>query len=161
MRRDSDLAACVDALAEVHRHSGYPANWPADPAAWLSPPYLLGAWVSDRAGRMGGHVALASGVDDAELVDAAGCPAGQLASVARLFVRPGEQGRRLGEHLLGAAGAFASARALRLVLDVVDEPGSVAVALYERLGWQLVTRRPAAWVDARGAHPQVRLYLAP
>lgn len=32
-----DVGLCVGVLAEVHRASGYPANWPGDLAGWITP----------------------------------------------------------------------------------------------------------------------------
>ena len=83
-RRADDVPACVQALAEVHRKDGYPTRWPKDPADWLDSPGLLGAWVAEGAGVMAGHIALVVGVDDAELIKAAGRPAVELAMVSAL-----------------------------------------------------------------------------
>jgi ribosomal protein S18 acetylase RimI-like enzyme len=59
------------------------------------------------------------------------------------------------------AMTFASERGSGLVLDVVADHRSVAIHLYERLGWKLVGRRPAGWVLADGRRPQLRLYVLP
>ena len=58
-----------------------------------------------------------------------------VALVSRLFVAPAGRGQGLG-----------------------DGP---AVALYERLGWRLVERRPADWTAPDGRRPQLRVYRAP
>jgi hypothetical protein len=60
-RRPDDLPELVEALRAVHERDGYPVVWKADPAAWLSPAGLQGAWVAERAGRPAGHAALAKG----------------------------------------------------------------------------------------------------
>jgi hypothetical protein len=46
-RDEIDVDACVTALRAVYETSGYPSNWPADPAQWLRPPGMLQAWVAD------------------------------------------------------------------------------------------------------------------
>lgn len=153
------MSASVQALAEVHFQDGYPTRWPADPGAWLSPPDLLGAWVAVDDGEINGHVVLAGGVDNAQLIEAAGRPATELAMVSRLFVRPAIRGRRVGQQLLATVTAFAEEHETGLVLDVVDERRSAAIALYEQLGWRLVGHEPAGWVTAAGVRPQLRLYV--
>src|SRR5579875_1359301 len=56
VREDGDLDRCVQALAAVHQTSGYPANWPADPAGWLTPGGMAGAWVATTAAEpVAGH----------------------------------------------------------------------------------------------------------
>jgi len=149
----------VEVLAEVHRQDGYPTCWPTNPVGWLDAPGLLGAWVAEEDGVMAGHIALVAGVDDAQLIAVAGRPAAELAMVARLFVRPGARGRQVGEGLVCAATQFGSSRGLGLMLEVVNEPGSAARALYERLGWQLVGQHPAGWTTPSGDRPQLCLYL--
>lgn len=108
---------------------------------------------------MAGHIALVAGVDDAELITAAGRPAAELAMVSRLFVRSAARGRQHGEGLVSTATQFGSSRGLGLVLEVVKEPRSAAMALYARLGWQLVGQRPAGWTTPSGDRPQLCLYL--
>lgn len=130
-----------------------------NPAGWLTLPGMLGAWVAEHAGVLAGHIALVSGVDDAQLIAAAGRPAVELAMVSRLFVRPDARGRQVGERLLCAATQFGSSRGLGLVLEVVNEPGSAAMALYERLAWQLVGQHPAGWMTPSGERPQLCLYF--
>lgn len=46
------------------------------------------------------------------------------------------------------------------MLDVVDD-GGPAIALYERLGWELVDRRTADWQTPDGRRLPVRIYRAP
>jgi len=157
-RRPADLPACVKALAEVHVEDGYPKHWPEDPVTWLDPPELLAAWVSDRDETISGHVVLAGAVDDPLLARAMGRRLEQLASVSRFFVRPPARGAGLAQALLTEAGAFAAAHDLGLVLDVIDDALS-AISLYERLGWQLVGRRPASWTTDDGHRPLLRVYV--
>lgn len=82
---------------------------------------------------MAGHIALVVGVDDAELT-AVGRPAVELAMVSRLFVRPGTHGRHRGEALVRTATQFGSSRGFGLVLEVVKEPRSAAMAAVRAIG---------------------------
>ncbi len=142
-------------------HDGYPTRWPADPERWISPPGLLAAWVAVDGGMVCGHIALVAGVDDSRLVNVSGRQAEDLAAVSRLFVRPGYRGQRIGETLLDTVTLYATEHGLGLVLDVIDESRSAAIALYERGGWQLVGVHPASWMTPDGARPQLRLYVLP
>jgi GNAT superfamily N-acetyltransferase len=77
-RDEADVGTCVEALRAVHRASGYPANWPADPAQWLRPSHILQAWVATTDDTpIAGHVILRQ------------TPATERsAEVSRLFVVP-------------------------------------------------------------------------
>jgi ribosomal protein S18 acetylase RimI-like enzyme len=161
LRQTADLPACVEALAEVHREDDYPTHWPSDPVSWLTPPGLLAAWVVADSVGIQAHLALVAGVKDDRLNEAARRPADEIATITRLFVRPAARGNRLGERLLRTAGTYAADHDLALALDVVDEGRSAAIGLYERLGWHLVARRPAAWLMPSGDRPQLRIYVFP
>lgn len=161
-RVTADLAGCVAALAEAHTADRYPMRWPDDPAGWLSPDDMVGAWVAMLDGAVVGHVVLRSGVEAkaaVRLAADAGVPAERLVSVSRLYVAPAARRRGLAARLLGRAVADSGTR--RPVLDVVDEPGSAAIACYERAGWRHVVTLPAAWTRPDGEHPMVRYYLSP
>ena len=149
-RRAEEMAALVEMLREVHLKDGYPSRWPEDPEGWLSPPGLTRAWVAeDPETGLLGHVGV---VTDGE------GPAG----VTRLFVSPAARGRglALGARLLEAVTEWAREQGLGLVLDVVED-GGAAIALYERLGWQLVERGTADWETADGRRLPLRIYRAP
>jgi GNAT superfamily N-acetyltransferase len=133
--------------------------WPEDPGGWLSPRGLLDAWVAEVDGAVCGHIALAGGVADEQLIESSQRPPSEIAAVLRFFVAPAARTGGLGRVLLGTVTGSARERDLGLVLDVVDEPGSAAIALYERLGWQLVGQRAADWVTPDGVRPRVRLYV--
>ena len=64
LRTDDDLGECVGLLETVESTDRYPAHWPDDPALWLSPKAMLGAWVAETDGRIVGHVALNAGTAD-------------------------------------------------------------------------------------------------
>ncbi|MFG2530533.1 GNAT family N-acetyltransferase [Streptomyces sp. NPDC048516] len=115
-RRDTDLDACVALLAEVHTHSGYPHQWPDDPAGWLTPDSLTAAWVAETDGTVVGHAALCGH------------------EVSRLCVAPSARGAGLGGRLLRTVETAAAARGLRPVLEV-KATDTAAIGLYERLGW--------------------------
>ncbi|MFC6066692.1 GNAT family N-acetyltransferase [Streptomyces ochraceiscleroticus] len=136
-----DLPACVRLLRAVHLHSGYPYTWPADPAGWLTPEGLTGAWVAEDAdGRVAGHAALCGG------------------EMNRLFVAPEARGRGLGGRLLRHVTDEAAAGGLRPVL-AVNATDTAAIALYERWGWRLVRIERQDW---GGPEPvTVRHYEAP
>ncbi|MFI6810798.1 GNAT family N-acetyltransferase [Nonomuraea sp. NPDC050328] len=57
-RTPEDLPACVAALALVQAVDRYPVDWPADPAAWLTPSKLTAAWIAEESGTIFGHIAL-------------------------------------------------------------------------------------------------------
>jgi ribosomal protein S18 acetylase RimI-like enzyme len=135
-RRQDDLAACVAIIAETHRTSRYPVNWPADPVRWLTPPGLLGAWVAELAGAVVGHVGLA--VVQGALADTysagVGRPADRIAEITRLCVAGAARRRSVGSRLLDTATAAARSSGRRAVLGVFDQDRS-AIALYDNAGW--------------------------
>ena len=161
-RAEGDVEECVRVLAEVHRLDGYPVNWPDRPGAWLSHGPLLGSWVAELEGRLVGHVTLSPGGEDdlAPMLwsERNGAPRDMTAVVGRLFVAPEARGRRIGALLIGRAVEEARRRGLRVVLDVVASR-TAAAALYERLGWELMTVVEQQW----GRHRTVviRCYAAP
>jgi GNAT superfamily N-acetyltransferase len=163
-RTDDDLPGCVAALRTVQAVHAYPTAWPADPAGWLSPAGLVAAWVAgpageDPEGEIIGHVAVVAAADEA-VAAYTGTPPDRLVAVTRLFAVPAVRGRGTGAALLAAVTAHAADAGRRLWLDVIDE-GGPAIALYERLGWRLVDRRPAGWVPQDGRRRTVRVYAAP
>lgn len=125
-------------LAEVHRHDGYPVNWPARPGAWLTSASALGGWVADLDGRVAGHVGLTRSTegDLAPVLwgERNGTSGERAAVVGRLFVAPWARGHGIGALLMGRAVEEARHRGLHPVLDVVASD-TAAAALYERLGW--------------------------
>lgn len=159
-RAAEDLPACVRTLEAVHTSNAYPVRWPADPAGWLSPAGSTAAWIAELDGAVVGHMCVVRGVEDPLVTALTGAGPDRLSAVSRLFVAPDARGRGIGAALLAAGSAYASARGLRLMLDVVDD-GGPAVALYERSGWQLVDRRLADWTTPEGDRPPIRIYLAP
>lgn len=147
-RTTEDLDACVDALWAVHAVDGYPMNWPADPRRWLSPDRLLRAWVAEAPGAgIAGHVAIQSVTEPAALGE-----------VSRLFVVPAARRRGVAEALVRRAADWARARELPLVLNVVDEGRSAAVAFYEAGGWRYTHSSVADWRAADGSAVRLRHY---
>jgi GNAT superfamily N-acetyltransferase len=144
-RNPADLDACVAALREVHGADGYPMAWPADPAGWLTPPGVAAAWVASLADvPLAGH---------ALLVDR---PSGDL-ELARLFVRPAARRRAVAAALLTAAAS----RGRPLVLEVVDDGRSPAIALYEAAGWHHTHSTTASWTAPDGSPVRLRHYHRP
>ncbi len=80
-RTDADLAACVEALADVQAADRYPVDWPDDPRGWLTPGDLAAAWVAVADGAVTGHVGLAR-----TRLEPLGITLG--GAVTRLFVTP-------------------------------------------------------------------------
>ncbi|MFJ4200992.1 GNAT family N-acetyltransferase [Streptomyces sviceus] len=147
-RTDDDVQACVRVLAEVHRHDGYPVNWPARPGEWLAQTSALGGWVADLDGRVAGHVGLTRSAegDLAPVLwgERNGTSGEQAAVVGRLFVAPWARGHGIGALLMGRAVAEARHRGLHPVLDVVTSD-TAAAALYERLGWTRLATVEQRW----------------
>ncbi|GHH38929.1 GNAT family N-acetyltransferase [Streptomyces candidus] len=160
-RRDADLVACVRMLRAVHEASGYPRDWPAEPAGWLVSNDSLGEWVAESAdGELVGHVALTA-ADPARgdvapgLWDGAGQP---LAVVARLFVSPHDRGGGAGRALMRQVGRAAEESGRQAVLDVVAADTG-AVAFYERIGCRLLGSGEQDW--GGGEVVGVRCYAVP
>lgn len=130
-RSETDLDDCVGLLAEVHKSAGYPVNWPADPANWLSPPDALGIWVLTLDGKIAGHLIVTAEGTEGALVE-------------RLFVDPRRMGLGLGRQLLEYAIAFAGKVGRRLMLDVVGSRDG-AVGFYRKAGWRETGRTPIDW----------------
>ena len=160
LRRPEDLPGCGRVLADVHAADAYPSRWPADTAAWLSPPGLAAAWIIEHDGLIAGHVGMVLGLEDQVVSALTGAPPHRLASVTRLFVAPVARGHKLGAALICTVAGHAVELGLQLMLDVVDD-GGPAIALYERLDWQLVDRRVADWTTPEGRRLPVLVYLAP
>src|SRR6185503_18070936 len=57
-RASDDLPAAAAALVQVHHSDGYPVEGVADPAAWLTSPHQIAAWVAELDDHVVGHVAL-------------------------------------------------------------------------------------------------------
>lgn len=142
-RTAADLPACVEALRAVHEGDGYPLNWPADPAGWLTPPALLGAWVAERDGAVVGHAALSVPAAD-DVAPALWGDAARAVVVNRLFVAPAARGLSVGAALLERLTAEAATAGRHPVLDVVSSD-TAAVALYRRLGWRHLGDREQRW----------------
>lgn len=158
-RVPADLDDCVAALALVHAHSGYPVNWPAEPAAWLTPPALLAAWVAERDGRIVGHAALCRSEDGDPAARLWAARGGGVPAVCvnRLFVAPEARGLGGGAALMERAVAQARSRGLHPVLDVVA--ADPAAAFYARLGWQHLGLVDQRW--GPGQLVSLRCFAAP
>lgn len=138
----------MEILAEVHQISGYPTNWPGDPAGWLTPPETVAAWVaaSDDA-PVAGHLVLRQ------------LPPGPseqaVAEVSRLFVAPSARRQGVAQALLAQAMHWAEVNSHDFVLEVTDRL-QAAQTLYERIGFVRSATKQADWTTPAG-HP-VTLY---
>ena len=141
-RQAADIDLCVQALATVHQASGYPANWPADPARWLTPSGSIRAWIATtNALATAGHVIVrrlptsATGECTAE--------------VSRLFVVPAARRQGIALALLQETIHWAAANELDLELEVTDQLRA-ARAVYERAGFRIVSTKRADWTTPDG-----------
>jgi GNAT superfamily N-acetyltransferase len=150
-REAGDLDRCVRVLTAVHETSGYPANWPADPAGWLTPDGIARAWVATtREVPLAGHVIVRQ--------PDAGLAGGRAAEVSRLFVAPAARRRGVAQALLDQAIGWATPDGLDLVLDVTDELRA-ARALYERAGFRLTGTTVADWTAPGGQPVTLHRYV--
>lgn len=139
-RQPTDMDDLVSLLRAVHESDGFPARWPNDPHAWLTPSTLVAAWTGRQADAPApvGHVGLTQvvpGRDTTELWCHSTCsPPAQLRCVTALFVAPPARGTGLGAALLATAASFARTEGRRAVLEVASSD-QAAVALYEAQGW--------------------------
>lgn len=121
--------------------------WPSDPARWLTPATMVRGWVAvTDTGALVGHVLLCATQDPDTL------------EVSRLFVPPPGRGGGLGAELLGAARGWAAERGRRLVLEVVADERSHAIALYAREGWRRTGTVTAEWTGPDGGFVEVHRY---
>ncbi|AGZ42230.1 GNAT family N-acetyltransferase [Actinoplanes friuliensis] len=139
-RQAEDLDRCVEVLREVRLTDGYPLKWPSDPGAWLDRPELDQAWVAESSpGVIVGHVAVQNARE-----------------VTRLFVAPAARRLKVASALLDHVSVWAGGR---LILNVVDKPGSRAVAFYEGTGWRYTHTTTADWTGPRGEAVRLRHYV--
>jgi len=141
-RELADLDGCVAALASVHESGGYPTNWPADPARWLTPSGTINGWVAACEGSIVGHAVLRfpsfSTVSQSAV------------ELSRLFVTPEVRRKGIAAALMQATMRWAAAKDLDLELEVTDHL-QAARALYERSGFRLVATKQADWTTPDGA----------
>lgn len=148
-RTAADLDACVAVLGDVHRASGYPAHWPADPHRWLTPSRHIAAWVAEWDGDVVGHVSLTSATGEAAAehwAERTGRTVGEAVAVSRLFVAERARGNAIGRRLLAHADAEARQRGLHPVLGVLDH-NRPAIALYRDAGWRYLADADLALPD--------------
>ncbi|ALE72617.1 hypothetical protein FRP1_04960 [Pseudonocardia sp. EC080625-04] len=146
-RSPDDLPGCVAALAAVHGTDRYPMVWPGDPAGWLAPDGLLGAWVATVDDVVAGHVLLTADVGIAPV-----------ATVGRLFVAPRGRRRGIARLLLDHVREHARRHGLTLGLEVAEPGGGAAIELYERTGWTHVGTGTAGWTAPGGGPVTLRYY---
>ncbi|MGW0807652.1 GNAT family N-acetyltransferase [Nonomuraea sp. NPDC002799] len=160
-RTPEDLDACVKALAEVQAADRYPVDWPDNPAAWLTPDDLTGAWIAIEPTGEPGPTTGAGQTGAGPAVE----PTGVLGHVAltrdaeitRLFLTPAARGHGLATRLLDTVRAAA---ATPLKLEVSAE-GGAAIAFYERSGWRRVGSTRATWLNAAGEPALLHHYVSP
>ncbi|MEV0384676.1 GNAT family N-acetyltransferase [Nonomuraea sp. NPDC050643] len=169
-RTHDDLNACVTALAEVQATDRYPVHWPDDPAAWLTPDDLIGAWVATTPNPALKPTPTAPATTSAPTTATANdhaptAPATVFGHVAvtrdleitRLFVTPAARGRGLAEALLGTVRAAVPGP---LKLEVSSE-GEAAIRFYERSGWRRTGTTRATWLNAAGEPALLHHFVSP
>jgi GNAT superfamily N-acetyltransferase len=150
-REAADIDLCVQALATVHQTSGYPTNWPADPARWLTPSGIARAWIATTNELpIAGHVILRQ-----LPASAAG---ERTAEVSRLFVVPAARRQGIALALLQETIHWAAANELDLVLEVTDHLRA-ARALYERAGFRMANTTRADWTTPDGQPVTLHQYV--
>lgn len=146
-RREDDLPALVQLLAEQQPVTAYPLRWPLPfpVEEFLVRRTEEAAWVVEVDGTVTGHVSV--GRPDEEL-----CPVladlvdiDRVAVVSVLFVGLGAVGRGLGGLLLDTAMRSIRESGRVPVLDVVPTHER-AVGLYRSRGWHEVGRLRPAWL---------------
>jgi GNAT superfamily N-acetyltransferase len=154
VREPSDLDGCVDALGRVYATGGYPTNWPADPARWLSPSGLIKAWVASTDDiPVAGH-ALVSKLPDDVGKTGDGRPAVEF---GRLFVAPAARRQGVAQVLIRHAKDWAEDHHMDLVLWVTDHL-TAARTLYASTGFTLATTEVANWTAPDGSPVTVHRY---
>lgn len=132
-REPGHLDACVEVLRAVYRTSGYPTNWPPDPARWLTPRGMIAAWIASAGDLpVAGHVLLVRR-SPAE------------AEVSRLFVAPAAHRQGVARALLERAVCSG----LDLSLEVAGHLRG-AIALYRQAGFRLTSTSRASWTTPAG-----------
>ena len=150
VREPGDLDSCVSVLSRVHATSGYPTNWPTDPARWLTPSDLIEAWVAGTEETpVAGHAIVSKLPDDAD-----GRPAVEL---GRLFVDPAARRQGIAQALIQQAKDWAADRDLDLMLWVTDHL-SPARTLYANAGFTLVNSVLADWTTPDGGLVTIHRY---
>ena len=145
-REAADLGLCVEALAIVYRTSGYPANWPADPARWLTPSGIVHAWIGTTGELpVAGHLLLRQ------------LPSSAI-EVSRLYVVPAARRQGVALALLRKAIEWAATNERDLVLEVTDHL-KAARALYEQAGFRLVSAERADWTTPDGQPVTLHRYV--
>lgn len=147
------MRGCVDVLARVHADGGYPTNWPADPARWLTPSGLIEAWVAGT-----GEIPVAGHAIISQVIGRAHCP--PAAEIGRLFVDPAARRQGIAQALLQHAKEWAAVRDVDLVLWVTDHL-TAARTLYEGAGFTLTETAVADWTAPDGSRVTVHRYYWP
>jgi GNAT superfamily N-acetyltransferase len=150
-RGTADIDLCVQALAVVHQMSGYPTNWPADPARWLTPSGAIRAWIATTNEiPVAGHVILRQ--------LPASATGERAAVVSRLFVVPAARRQGIALALLEKTIHWAATNELDLVLEVTDHLRA-ARALYERAGFRRIDTKRADWTTPDGQPVTLHRYV--
>jgi GNAT superfamily N-acetyltransferase len=158
-RRDSDAAALVPALVEVHRLDGYPILERHASGEWLFGGAER-AWVAEADGIPVAHVSVVRDFTAPGLETSVPPGSPTILGLARLFVAPAGRGLGAASALIAHVEEYAAETGLPLALEVVEH-NTAAIALYERRGWTRVGSYSTDWFGDEGPHPVAHVYLAP
>ncbi|XVX20071.1 GNAT family N-acetyltransferase [Actinomycetota bacterium] len=151
-RRDEDVPALVEVLAEQRPTSRYPIRWPLPfPVEdFIAREGELLALVAEVDGQLAGHISVlrpVGGPDGPAPLWAAahGRPAEELAVVTAFFIGTPWQGTGLGGRMLDKAVEWIHANGYAACLDVV-QGFSPAADIYRRRGWVAVGEFRPDWL---------------
>ena len=149
-RREGDVPALAQVLADQQPTTRYPLRWPLPfpVEQFLVRATEEQAWVAELAGDPVGHVTV-SRVSDPEIAAILEPTVGltAIASISVLFVADHLRGSGIGGRLLDTAVTSIVRSGRRPVLDVVAGHHP-AVEVYRHRGWQEVGRCRPAWLPA-------------
>ncbi|KAI1421121.1 acyl-CoA N-acyltransferase [Xylaria sp. FL1777] len=135
LRKDEDLAACVEIMTAVYHTSGYPVGGVENALEELRTDDQ--AWVAEDNGVIIGHVAMNKAretyVNVALWLER--YPQADVMVLGRLFVHPERRGRGAATKLIRTVEEEARSKGKRLlILALVKDQD--AIRLYRHLGWE-------------------------
>jgi GNAT superfamily N-acetyltransferase len=146
-RREQDLPALAEVLADQQALTGYPVRWPLPfpVEQFLVRSTEERSWVAELDGRVVGHASACR--PDGELRDLFVAAVGteEIAELAVLFVATDATGIGIGGRLIDTVVGWIRAAGRLPVLDVVPTHER-ALEIYRRRGWQVVGETRPDWL---------------
>ncbi|KAI0802721.1 acyl-CoA N-acyltransferase [Xylaria sp. FL0064] len=158
LRRDEDLAACVEIMRAVYLDSGYPVGGVENALKTLRTDDQ--AWVAEDNGVIIGHVAMNEApktyVNVALWLER--YPQADVAILGRLFVHPERRGRGAATKLIRTVEEEARSKGKRLlILALVKDQD--AIRLYRHLGWEYYATTVFRWGE--GEEMDAECFVSP